>query len=69
MAVKVPTIEEETARDLVRSREDTRQYLMGARHRLSKLLLRHGSSIRTGRRGRENTTLGCGSTGPETCRF
>ena len=38
----VPTVEEETARDLVRSREDTRQDLMGARHRLSKLLLRHG---------------------------
>jgi len=41
-AVKVPTVEEETARDLVRSREDTRQDLMSARHRLSKLLLRHG---------------------------
>lgn len=41
-AVKVPSVEEETARDLVRSREDTRQDLMGARHRLSKLLLRHG---------------------------
>lgn len=41
-AVKVPTVEEETARDLVRSREDTRQDLMGARHRLAKLLLRHG---------------------------
>jgi transposase len=42
VSVKVPTIEEETARDLVRSREDTRQDLMGARHRLWKLLLRHG---------------------------
>jgi transposase len=42
VAVKVPSIEEETARDLVRSREDTRQDLMGARHRLSKLLMRHG---------------------------
>ena len=41
-AVTVPSIEEETARDLVRSREDTRQDLMSARHRLSKLLLRHG---------------------------
>jgi transposase len=40
--VRVPSIEEETARDLVRSREDTRQDLMGARHRMSKLLLRHG---------------------------
>jgi transposase len=42
VAVKVPTVEEETARDLVRSREDTRQDLMAARHRLSKLMLRHG---------------------------
>ncbi len=42
VAVTVPTIEQETARDLVRAREDTRQDLMGARHRLSKLLLRHG---------------------------
>lgn len=41
-SVRVPSVEEETARDLVRSREDTRQDLMGARHRLSKLLLRHG---------------------------
>ena len=40
--VRVPSIEKETARDLVRSREDTRQDLMAARHRLSKLLLRHG---------------------------
>ncbi len=42
VAVTVPSVEEETARDLVRAREDTRQDLMGARHRLSKLLLRHG---------------------------
>lgn len=42
VAVHVPTIEQETARDLVRAREDTREVLMSARHRLSKLLLRHG---------------------------
>lgn len=41
-AVRVPSIEQETARDLVRAREDTRQNLMAGRHRLSKLLLRHG---------------------------
>lgn len=41
-AVRVPSIQEETARDLVRSREDTRRELMSARHRMSKLLLRHG---------------------------
>ena len=42
VAVAVPTVEEEAARDLVRTREDTRQALMSCRHRLSKLLLRHG---------------------------
>jgi transposase len=40
--VTVPSIEAETARDLVRAREDCRGDLMRARHRLSKLLLRHG---------------------------
>lgn len=40
--VRVPEPEEEQARDLVRSREDARGELMRARHRLSKLLLRHG---------------------------
>ncbi|WP_406049628.1 IS110 family transposase [Kribbella sp. NBC_00889] len=41
-AVAVPTVEQETARDLVRAREDCRGDLMRARHRLSKLLLRQG---------------------------
>ena len=41
-AVRVPTEQQEAARDLVRAREDTRGDLMRARHRLSKLLLRHG---------------------------
>jgi transposase len=40
--VRVPTEAEETTRDLVRAREDARADLMRARHRLSKLLLRHG---------------------------
>jgi transposase len=40
--VRVPAPEEEAARDLVRAREDARGDLMRARHRLSKLLLRHG---------------------------
>ena len=40
--VRVPEPQEEAARDLVRAREDTRGELMRARHRLSKLLLRHG---------------------------
>jgi transposase len=42
-AVRVPTEAEESARDLARAREDARADLMRARHRLSKLLLRHGS--------------------------
>ena len=40
-AVRVPSTEEEALRDLVRAREDIRGDLMRARHRLSKLLLRH----------------------------
>jgi hypothetical protein len=40
--VRVPDLGEEAARDLVRAREDARGDLMRARHRLSKLLLRHG---------------------------
>lgn len=39
--VAVPSIEEESLRDLVRAREDLRGDLMSARHRVSKLLLRH----------------------------
>lgn len=42
VAVRVPTVTEESARDLVRARDDARGELMAARHRLSKLLLRHG---------------------------
>jgi len=40
--IRVPTVAEEDARDLVRAREAARADLMRARHRLSKLLLRHG---------------------------
>jgi transposase len=40
--VVVPGIEYEALRDLVRAREDLRGDLMAARHRISKLLLRHG---------------------------
>lgn len=41
-AVTVPSIGQETARDLVRAREQCRADLMRTRHRVSKLLLRHG---------------------------
>jgi transposase len=42
VAVTVPSVEQEAARDLVRAREDVRGDLMRARHRVSKLLLRQG---------------------------
>ncbi|WP_235856785.1 IS110 family RNA-guided transposase [Occultella glacieicola] len=48
-AVWVPTLDQETARDLVRAREDARGDLMQARHRLSKLLLRQGLVYSEGR--------------------
>jgi transposase len=41
-SVRIPSPAEEAARDLVRGREASRADLMRARHRLSKLLLRHG---------------------------
>ncbi|HEY2655114.1 MAG TPA: IS110 family transposase [Solirubrobacteraceae bacterium] len=41
-AVRVPGDEEEALRDLVRARDAVRMDLMRARHRVSKLLLRHG---------------------------
>ena len=42
VAVAVPSVEQEAARDLVRARESARRDLMSARHRMMKLLLRHG---------------------------
>lgn len=41
-SVAIPSVNQEACRDLVRAREDCRGDLMRARHRLSKLLLRHG---------------------------
>ena len=49
--VRVPGDEEEALRDLVRAREAVRVDLMRCRHRLSKLLLRHGIGSMTARRG------------------
>jgi transposase len=48
-AVRVPGDEEEALRDLVRAREAVRVDLMRWRHRLSKLLLRHGIRFDDGR--------------------
>jgi transposase len=42
VTVSVPTVAQETARDLVRAREDCRRDLGRVRHRLTHLLLRHG---------------------------
>lgn len=48
VAVSVPSVDQENARDLVRAREDARGDLMRARHRLSKLLLRQGIAYSDG---------------------
>jgi len=48
-AVRVPGSAEEALRDLVRAREDVRGDLMRARHRLSKLLLRHDVRFEAGK--------------------
>ncbi|MDP3542018.1 MAG: IS110 family transposase [Elusimicrobiota bacterium] len=45
-AIRVPTCEEEAARDLVRIREDAVEDLQRARHRLVKFLLRQGRIFR-----------------------
>jgi transposase len=47
--VRVPGAAEEAVRDLVRAREAVRVDLMRCRHRLSKLLLRHGVRFDDGR--------------------
>ena len=47
--VRVPGDEEKALRDLVRAREAVRVDLMRCRHRLSKLLLRHGIRFDDGR--------------------
>ena len=57
--VRVPDPADEAARDLVRAREDARADLMRARHRLSKLLLRHGVVYDKGRAWTGLTTPGC----------
>src|SRR3954453_22120262 len=56
--VRVPGAEEEALRDLVRAREALRTDLMRARHRLSGLLLRHGSASRTAAPGPNATASG-----------
>lgn len=47
-AVRPPSCQEESARDLVRCREDVLEDLSRSRHRLGKMLLRRGYSYRQG---------------------
>lgn len=47
-AVRVPDAAEEVVRDLIRSRADLTEDILRSRHRLSKLLLRHGRVYREG---------------------
>jgi transposase len=47
--IRVPSREEESARDLVRAREDVLEDRLRARHRLSKFLLRQGRVYRESR--------------------
>jgi transposase len=49
VAIRIPTPAEEAVRDLCRTRGDMVQDRMRARHRLSKLLLRHGQVWRAGK--------------------
>jgi len=67
--VTVPSVAQESARDLVRAREDARADLMRTRHRLSKLLLRQGIVYSDGQpwTGRHDLWLR-GQTFPETGR-
>ncbi len=48
-AVRVPDPAEEIVRDLVRGREDLTEDILRARHRTTKLLLRHGRAYREGK--------------------
>ncbi len=64
-SVAIPTVDQEAARDLVRAREDCRGDLMCARHRLSKLLLRHGIVYYGGKAWTGKHDRGCA---PKRCR-
>jgi hypothetical protein len=65
--VAVPTLEQESARDLVRARQDARGELMRARHRLSKLLLRHRILYSGGRAWTGPTTCDCAGGPAASC--
>jgi transposase len=65
-AVRVPSTDEEAARDLVPAREDRRGDLMSARHRVSKLLLREASSTPVAKFGLADTSRGYALSGSTT---
>ena len=56
--VRVPSEQEEALRDLVRAREDVRQDLSRARHRLSKMLLCRGLRYDSGSTWTDATSTG-----------
>ena len=62
VAVRVPTVAQEAARDLVRAREDARGDLRRVRHRISTLLLRHGPATSAVRPGPASTSSGCAAS-------
>jgi transposase len=47
--IVIPEKEQESLRDLLRTREDALEDLQRARHRLTRFLLRHGMKYRTGK--------------------
>jgi transposase len=65
--VRVPGREEEALRDLVRAREAVRVDLMRCRHRLSKLLLRHGIRFEDGDAWSTRAAATCSSPPGRRC--
>src|ERR1700677_1576474 len=57
-AVVVPSAEVEAAREMTRAHDVCRQELMRARHRVSKMLLRHGRVYPSRRPGQPSTGAG-----------
>lgn len=62
VAVTIPSVAQEAARDAVRAREDCRGDLMTVRHRISKLLLRQGIVYSGGQAWTESMSCGCGDS-------
>jgi hypothetical protein len=71
VAVTVPSVEQEAARDLVRAREDCRGDLIAAPHGCRNCSYAKGSSILGRRRGHVSMSGGCARTGstPAGCSW